>query len=73
MQELLGHLVDINDIARIVYFNDNFEVIHFKHIDIECVYGEYLEIAETDELFQKMLQFFQVADLEQKEIILYQS
>ena len=57
---------------QIVYSNDDFEVARFRHIDIECVYGECIEISEGNEYFQKLLDCFETVDLELEEVVLFQ-
>ncbi|MBQ4531215.1 MAG: hypothetical protein IJA36_11535 [Lachnospiraceae bacterium] len=69
---ILENLVDINDISQIVYRKDDYGVACFKHIDIECVCGEYLEILEGDRNYIKILDLFQITDLEKEEVILFE-
>lgn len=71
LTELLGTLVEIQDISEIVYRKDDFGVTYFKHIDIECTYGEYIEIPESDSRFQEILDTFKISDLEKEEIVLF--
>lgn len=71
--ELLETLVEIDDISEIVYRRDDFGVKCFRHIDIECIYGDYIEIPEGDSKFKRMMDFFEITDLEKEEIVLFQA
>ena len=66
--------IDISkcDISKIVYRKDDFGVTCFRHIDIECVYGEYIEIPESDRNYKKILDLFPIIDLEKEEVILFE-
>lgn len=71
--EIIETVVDINDIFKIVYRKDDFGNTCFKHIDIELVYGEYIEIPESDRIYKRILDLFQITDLEKEEMVLYES
>lgn len=45
----------------------------FKHIDVELIYGECIELAETDDLYREIYDQGKVAEAEDVEkVILYQ-
>lgn len=71
LKRLLETIVDIKDISQIVYRKDDFGMICFKHIDIECIYGDYIEIPETDNRFQQLMELFEFIDFETEEAILF--
>lgn len=72
LTELLKPLVNIEDISKIVYRKDDFGVTCFRHIDIECIYGDYLEIPESDRNYQKIKDLFQETNFEKEEVVLFE-
>lgn len=73
LKELLYGLADIENIKEIVYRYDDFEVVRFRHIDIEYCYGEYVEITEEEELFGKLSEYFGITEFEKEEILLFRA
>lgn len=68
-------MLEAEDIAYIVYRNDDFGIDgrRFKHIDVELTYGEYIELTESDDLYQEIYDQGKVAVVEDvEELILYQ-
>ena len=72
LTELLKPLVNIEDISKIVYRKDDFGVTCFRHLDIECIYGDYLEIPESDRNYQKIKDLFQETNFEKEEVVLFE-
>ena len=72
LAEILKPLVNIEDISKIVYRKDDFGVTCFRHIDIECIYGDYLEIPESDRNYQKIKDLFQETNFEKEEVVLFE-
>ena len=71
--ERLG--LETSEIASIIYRNDDMGIGNrrFKHIDVEMTYGEYIELVESDSLYQEIYEqekLSEVKDIE--EGILYQ-
>jgi len=67
--------IKADEIACIVYRNDDLGIggRRFKHIDIELIYGEWIELVESDTLYQELYGQGTVADSENvKEVILFQ-
>lgn len=66
---------ETSEIASIIYRNDDMGIgdRRFKHIDVEMIYGEYIELVESDYLYQEIYEQEKLAEVEDKEeVILYQ-
>ena len=71
--ERLG--LETSEIANIIYRNEDMGIgdRRFKHIDVEMIYGEYIELVESDSLYQEIYEQKKLAEVEDKEeVILYQ-
>lgn len=71
--ERLG--LETSEIANITYRNEDMGIgdRRFKHIDVEMTYGEYIELVESDSLYQEIYEQEKLAEVEDKEeVILYQ-
>lgn len=71
--ERLG--LETSEIANITYRNEDMGIGdgRFKHIDVEMTYGEYIELVESDSLFQEIYEQEKLAEVEDKEeVILFQ-
>lgn len=71
--ERLG--LETSEIANITYRNEDMGIgdRRFKHIDVEMIYGEYIELVESDSLYQEIYEQEKLAEVEDKEeVILYQ-
>lgn len=71
--ERLG--LETSEIANITYRNEDMRIgdRRFKHIDVEMIYGEYIELVESDSIYQEIYEqgkLSEVKDIE--EVILYQ-
>ena len=67
--------LEAEEIAYIVYRNDNLGIDgrRFKHIDVELIYGECIELVEADALYQEIYIQGEVAETKgEDEVILYQ-
>lgn len=67
--------INPSEIASIIYRNDDMGIgdRRFKHIDVEMIYGEYIELVESDSLYQKIYEQEKLAEVEDKEeVILFQ-
>ena len=55
---------DVDDIYSVTYFTDVFELennrLIFRHIDIDFINGEFLEINNTDKRYQRLKEIFSV-------------
>lgn len=68
-------LLEAEEIICIVYRNDDLGICgqRFKHIDVELIYGECIELDETDDLYREIYDQRKVAEAEDvEEVILYQ-
>lgn len=66
---------ETSEIANITYRNEDMGIgdRRFKHIDVEMIYGEYIELVESDSLYQEIYEQEKLAEVEDKEeVILYQ-
>lgn len=66
---------ETSEIASIIYRNDDMGIgdRRFKHIDVEMTYGEYIELVESDSLYQEIYEQEKLAEVEDKEeVILFQ-
>lgn len=67
--------LEAEEIACIVYRNDDLEIDgrRFKHIDVELIYGECIELVEADALYQEIYMQGELAKTKgEDEVILYQ-
>ena len=67
-------LCEISEIACIVYRNEDIgtDGRRFKHIDVEMTYGEYIELAESNPLYQQIYAQSNLTETENaEEVILY--
>ena len=68
-------LLEPEEITCIVYRNDDMGIggQRFKHIDVELIYGECIELVDTDDLYREIYDQGKVAEAEDlEEVILYQ-
>lgn len=67
--------LETEEIACIVYRNDDLGIGNrrFRHIDVELIYGECIELAEADDLYWEIYDQGKVAEVEdEEEVILFQ-
>ena len=68
-------LLEMSEIACIIYRNEDMGIggRRFKHIDVEMTYGEYIELVESDLLYQEIYEQSKLAEVENsEEVILFQ-
>lgn len=67
--------LEMSEIACIIYRNEDMGIggRRFKHIDVEMTYGEYIELVESDLLYQEIYEQSKLAEVENAEkVILFQ-
>ena len=67
---------DVDDIYSVTYFTDVFELennkLIFRHIDIDFINGEFLEINDTDKRYQRLKEIFSVNETDfENDMLLY--
>ena len=67
--------VEIPEIESIIYRNEDLGIGGrcFKHIDVEMIFGDYIELIESDMLYQEIYEQSGLSELENgEEVILFQ-
>ena len=67
---------DVDDIYSVTYFTDVFELennkLIFRHIDIDFINGEFLELNDTDKRYQRLKEIFSVNETDfENDMLLY--
>jgi len=68
-------LLEESEIECIVYRNEDIGAggRRFRHIDVEMTYGEYIELIESDLLYQEIYEQCRLADAyNEQEVVLFQ-
>lgn len=67
--------MDISEIESIIYRNEDLGIggRQFKHIDVEMVFGDYIELVESNILYQEIFEQSGLSEPENREeVILFQ-
>ena len=67
-------ILDMSEITCIIYRNEDMGIDgrRFKHIDVEVTYGEYIELVESDLLYQEIYEQSKLSEIENaEEVILF--
>lgn len=68
-------LLEVSEIACVIYRNEDIGIggRRFRHIDVEMTYGEYIELVESDSLYQEIYEQCRLANADnEQEVVLFQ-